>query len=299
MTALDLTPGSPEWVRRISPSKIAAILGISPWDSPRALFHKMRGEVAWDEESEAMERGNLLEDGVLNWWRRHNPGHEDWIDQHSMTIGDWCVATPDASVTDRDGCRALVEAKTSSEYDAWGDPGTDEIPTPYFAQTTFAAHVFNLCGDPVDRIYVPMLGPRLRFAEYVVDYDPQLGAQLMARAEQWRDLLAGDEPPDLDDTVATWNAIRKLHPEIERGVEVELVEGEARELVEFQAAMKAIEPALRLCKSTVVDRMGRAQYATYQGVRVARRQPRGDEVTFVVVAKPADLPSSETEESAA
>jgi hypothetical protein len=43
-------------------------------------------------------------------------------------------------------------------------------------------------------------------------------------------------------------------------------------------------------KAVVVDRMGRAQYATHNGVRIARRQADGpDRTKFVVVAKPADL----------
>jgi hypothetical protein len=95
LPAQPLTPGSPEWCRRVSPSKAAAILGISPWDSQRAMWHKMRAEIPWDEETEAMERGTLCEPAVLAWWRKHHE-HTDWREQVTLTIGDWCVATPDA-----------------------------------------------------------------------------------------------------------------------------------------------------------------------------------------------------------
>ena len=41
----DYTPGSPAWTRRITATKVAAILGVSPWDSPRSMWAKMRGEM--------------------------------------------------------------------------------------------------------------------------------------------------------------------------------------------------------------------------------------------------------------
>src|ERR1044072_1075722 len=218
---VDLAPGSQAWASRVSPSKLAAIRGVSPWESPRSLWHKMRGDVPWGETNVDQERGHLLEAGVLEWWRRRHPAHTDWADQPSFTPAEWLVATPDAICTDS-AERVLVEAKTSADYDAFGEPGTDEIPTYYLTQVYFAAHLAVLAGEPITRIYVPLLGPRLRFEEYVVEYDPEIGQQLMATAERWRDMLLTDEAPDLDDTVATFDVMRKLHPEIERGTEVKV-----------------------------------------------------------------------------
>ena len=295
---VDLAPGSQAWASRVSPSKLAAILGVSPWESPRSLWHKMRGDVPWGETNVDQERGHLLEAAVLEWWRRRHPDHTDWADQPSFTPAEWLVATPDAICTDS-AERVLVEAKTSADYDAFGEPGTDEIPTYYLTQVYFAAHLAVLAGEPITRIYVPLLGPRLRFEEYVVEYDPEIGQQLMATAERWRDMLLTDEAPDLDDTVATFDVMRKLHPEIERGTEVKVALEVGRALVEGAAALKAAEAADRLARSTVLEQMGRAQYATCDGVRVARRQPRGEAVTFVVVGKPTDLTPDTDEESAA
>lgn len=288
----DLTPGSPEWARRVSPSKAAAILGMSPWDSPYAMWRKMRGDLPWDEESEAMERGNLCEPAVLAWWRKHHD-HTDYREQVTLTVGDWCVATPDAIADD-----VMVEAKTAANMDDWGTPGTDEIPTYYACQVYVAMHVCHLNGIPVKRAHVPVLGGRrLLFSNYVVEYDEGVGEELLARLKDFYDSLDADTPPPLDDTVATYEAVRKVHPEIERGESVELTEKEARRLVEWCDELKVTEAQARLSKSTVIDRMGRAQYATHNGVRIARRQPRGEAVTFVVVAKPADL-SPETETAA-
>lgn len=296
MSELDLTPGSPEWCRRVSPSKVAACMGLSPWDSQRSMYHKMRGEVPWDEETPAMERGTLCEPAVLAWWRKHHE-HDGWTDQPSATVGDWCVATPDA-LTTMDGLPTIVEAKTSAEDDAWGTPGTDEVPVYYLTQALFAAHVLRLNGTDAQQIHMPVLfGRRLRFENYVIGYNAELAESLFARMEQWRDDLAADVAPELDDTIATWDAVRKVHPDIDRGESIELDEKTARAVVEWTDELKSTKAAQRLATSTVLDRMGRAQYATHNGVRIARRQKGSHGVSFVVVAKPSDLP--DRKESAA
>lgn len=268
-----MTPGSPEWARRVSPSKAAAILGISPWDSQRSIWHKMRGDIPWDDESPAMERGNLLEAGVLAWWRKHHD-HGEWAEQATHTIEDWCVATPDAVTEDDDGELAIVEAKTSSDDSQWGTPETDQIPDYYLTQVYVAMHVCNLAGTPVVRSHVPILGPRLRFANYVVPYDATVGAVLLDRLRAFYDTLDG-QPPDLDDTISTYDAVRRVHPDIDQGAVVLLDEAVAAEFVNALANMNGADARYRLARSTVTALMGRAQYAECNGVTIARRQANG------------------------
>lgn len=285
MTAVDLSPGSPAWCARVSPSKAAAILGISPWDSQRSIWHLMRGDVPWPASTDVMERGLLLEAGALAWWRNHHD-HTSWADSSPLTIGDWCVATPDGFAT-VDGEPVLVQAKTTSTLDHWGAPGTDEVPTYYAVQVLLEAHVANFCGMPVRRIHIPVLGPRLEFFNYVVEYDPTVGAELLARMQDWYAALHDDQapPPALDDSVATYDVMRQLHPDIDNGVEVELTEDQAFALVQPAMDGKAAAARERAGRSVVLEAMGRAQYATCNGVRIARRQPHGDSVRFVRVAE--------------
>lgn len=287
-----MTPGSPEWLRLITASKVAAILGVSPWESQRSIWHKMHGDLPAEKQTAAQSRGHYLEPAILAWWRdRHGVVEGEYAEQPDYTLGGWAAATPDMVACHPEYDNVLVEAKSVSRLDDWGDYETDVIPAYYLCQVYWQMHVSG-----IHRCYVPIIGPRLEFAEYVVDYDPTYGAQLEARMREFYDSLAADAPPPLDDTVATYDAVRKVHKDIERGESVELTEKEARALVEWCDELKVTEKQARFAKSTVIDRMGRAQYATHQGVRIARRQPRGEDVAFVVVAKPADL---STEESAA
>lgn len=238
-----------------------------------------------------MERGTLCEPAVLAWWRKHHE-HTDWREQVSLTIGDWCVATPDGIAQ----CDQLemVEAKTTANMDGWGEPDTDQIPPYYLTQVYLAMEVAHRNGLPIARANVPVLGGyRLLFSNYVVEYDAQIGADLLARMKAWHDSLDG-EPPPLDDTVATYDAVRKVHRDIEPGGEVEIPEALAAHLVDTNLAHKELAADLRLAKSEVIARMERAQYAVCNGVRIARRQPDGpDRTKFVVVAKPDFLTAAE------
>lgn len=286
-----MTPGSPEWAKLITASKVAAILGVSPWESPRSVWHLMHGDLPREESTEVQRRGHYLEPAILAWWRdQHGVLDGEFKVQPEYLLGNWAAATPDmvTHVEAYNHENVLVEAKSTADDGDWGDPGTDEIPDYYLVQVYWQMHVSG-----IHRCYVPVIGPRLKFAEYVVDYEPTYGQALERTMRKFYDSLAADEPPDLDNTVATWNAVRKIHKDIDRGASVELTEAEARLLVVENDIAKTTEPRLRGARSAVVDRMGRAQYATYQGVRIARRQPRGEETTFVVVAKPADLPKQE------
>ena len=280
---IDLTPGSPEWAKRVTASKVAAILGLSPFSSPRATWHLMHGDLLVWEGSDATRRGQFLESGVLAWWRHKHDVTDpaEWAEQPTYTLGTWAAATPDlvSHIAETDHENVLVDAKTTSDFE-WA-----EVPVHYYAQALWAMHVSG-----IHEFRFAVLHGGLRFEEYVVEYDAELAAGIEARCRAFYDSLTADEPPPLDDSVATWEAVRKVHPDIEPKAEVELTEQQARALVEWADELKRTEAATRLAKSTVIDAMGRAQYATHNGVRIARRQNGAHGVTFVVVAKPDDLP---------
>jgi len=278
-----MTPGDAEWTRLITASKVAAILGVSPWESPRSVWHLMHGDVEAPAQTETMSRGHYLEPAILAWWRDQHDG-QPLAMQPEFHLGDWAAATPDAELV---GVpmeeRALVEAKSAAYDDDWGQPGTDEIPMYYLAQCYWQMHVSG-----VHRCYVPIITSRLRFAEYVVDYDPDIGADLEQRMRAFYDSLAADEPPELDDSVATFQTMRRVHPDIEPKAVVEVTEAEAVELLRAVTCLDQCEAATRKAKAVVLDRMGRANYAVCNGIKVARRQANKSGVSFV--ALPKNLP---------
>ena len=66
-------PGSREWHRLITASKVPAILGLSPWQSPYSLWMQMSGRIDATPETTTTRRGHYLEAGVLARRRGRRP----------------------------------------------------------------------------------------------------------------------------------------------------------------------------------------------------------------------------------
>jgi hypothetical protein len=65
-----IEPGSPGHNEAISPSKVAAILGLSRWESPYRLCHRMKGIVPPEPPKDAFDLGPDIEPFAANRWRR-------------------------------------------------------------------------------------------------------------------------------------------------------------------------------------------------------------------------------------
>lgn len=284
-----LDPGSPGWLRLMTASKVSAILGASPWESPRSMWHKMRNDLPEEPTTAVQARGHYLEPAVLAWWAdqhgvdRTNPDH--WRTQPLYLSGGWAAATPDAEAL-VDGDLVLVEAKSARDLEEWGAPGTDEIPAHYLIQAYWQMHVsgIHVC-------HVPIIGAFLDFAEYRVTYDAEVGAELEAKCQAFMASLRDEQPPALDDSPATYDALRKLYRTVE-DTTVEIPRAVAVEYLDALADRKAAEARERLVKSTVLDLMGTARFATTGRVKVARRQPNKTGFQLNQVAKTTnDIPA--------
>lgn len=278
-----LVPGTAEWARLITASKVAAILGLSPYDSPLSTWHKMKGNVPLEQETEDHRRGHFAEPAVLAWWRAEHPEftrirrHPQWQRRDLP----WAAATPDAAAYGPSVDRASVEVKTARNLDEWGDPGTDQIPAYYWVQTQFQMHLSGM-----RRTFVPVWGSWFEMAEYVVDYDADLAEGIVTKCADFWASLEADEPPPLDNTVATLTVLKQLHPNISDGVTVQLDADVSAEFIDAANAFKEAEARKRAAQSAVLAAMGAAQYGHHGDVRVARRQPaRGDAVALYQVAK--------------
>lgn len=283
---MTLTPGTPEWARVVSASKVAPILGLSPWDSPRAMWHKMRGDIPWDEETRAMRRGNMLENAVLDWWLADNPEWAEVRRQPVYTLPgeDWCLATPDMLVQHREtGEDMLVDAKTAGRDSDWGA----EPPAYYIASSMFqlamAPHVQRVC-------LATLFGSPFDLRDYYVTRDDELINGILSRCLTFHASLTSDTPPDLDDTVATYEAIKALHPDIDADLDVDVDTETSSEYVTASLALKEAEARDRAARTALLEQMGRARYAHCDGQKVARRQPNRHGVSLVRVAQHITLP---------
>lgn len=281
-TLIDLEIGSRQWLELITASKVAAILGVSPWESPMSLWLKMHGDIEADPQTAAQSRGHYLEPAVLNWFFDQHPELRRWgatTGTYLHTNG-WAAASPDALAANvNDYVVTPVEAKTAADDSEWGTPGTDEIPTGYAAQCVWTMHVL---GAP--RIYVPVLTSRLEFREYVVEYDADLASHIEARCKAFLDSLTSDERPEVDSHTQTYESLRKANPLIE-DESVDLDEAVARLYCEAVTRAKATDRDLTLAKSHMADAMGLAKKAYFGGELVAQRQNSSGGSPYVKPAK--------------
>jgi putative phage-type endonuclease len=147
---ISLTPGSPEWLRELTASKVAAVLGLSPWESRFSLWYRMSGALFPEPQTPQQERGLYLENAVVAWL----------ADQYRLTVvpglcwrnhaRSWQVASPDGLVVPGDvkmwpplHATAVVEVKTAAKFEEWGPYGSDEIPAHYRAQAVW--HLEIVC----------------------------------------------------------------------------------------------------------------------------------------------------------
>lgn len=270
-------PGTREHARLVTASKAAAILGISPWESPYSLWHLMAGNTDPTPSNRAQRRGQYLEPAILAWWRDQHPEHAAYREQVWTAFEDWAGCTTDAEC-DLDGLHTVVEAKSAVSFDDWGTPGTDQIPDYYLAQV-----LFQLAVTGAGQCRVAVFGGRLEFREYVVDADPGEQARLLGACRRFYDSLAGGVPPELDRSVATYDSVRSLHPGID-GTDVVVDVVTAGSYVDAVAAAADAAEAERFAKSVLLDAMGDARRAVCGDVVVARRQPNGRGVSLVRVA---------------
>lgn len=295
-TVAALEPGSAEWLKLVTASKVAAILGVSKWDSPRSLWHKMRGDVEPEAPTKVQSRGHYLEPAVLAWFFDQHPefGRQPCGTFVHRELA-WAAATPDAVAIDTDGkwpTRVLpVEAKTSADDAEWGVPGTDEIPVAYAAQCIWTCHVLG-----AEKIFVPMLTQRLEFREYIVHYDAALAADIEAKCWAFKQSLAGDEPPPVDSHPVTYETLKRVNALLVEKSEVQLTAAQARLFVQARRDQAAADAQSKLANSTVAEVMGTAHLAYYGDKLVARRQNTASGIPALYAAKP--LPDIEKVEAA-
>lgn len=289
----DLTPGSAEWTKCVTASKISGILGLSTWASPYSLWADAVGVTEPQTPDAAAlkryDRGHRLEAVLLqylaDWFRdqgkmmRVRPGatvrHPDGLDRY---------ANPDGWVYEgrRRTPWAAVEAKTSLHATDWGEEGTAGIPAAYLAQCAWQMHITGLRV-----VFVPAL-VGLEFRVYVVQWEDVAEAipGILERVGEWERHVRDQTPPALDGLEVTLAAVRQSHPQIDRGRAVALSAETAQALTAARNARAEAEAAEREAKARALAEAGQAQILTDPwGTPVARRQARGQGTPYLTMMK--------------
>lgn len=274
-----IAPGSPEHSRMISPSKVGAILGLSRWESPYRLWHRMRGLVPPEPPKDAFDLGHDVEPFAANLWRRRNPGWRLSRTEVQFVVDPDHFGFPAVVTCDGQGSRGMWRrivqmkmARDAHDVEKFGDDLSGDCPPDYWTQV-LAEMLFSGFTEHPGHLLV--LGPYYSHRIYEIEYNTAAKEEAAFLIDECRSFwlsLQSDEPPELDNTVATFDCIKQLHPEID-GTTVELDRSEAIPYADAREAFAKAEADLQFEKNLLLKRMANAQYAEIAGIQVARRQP--------------------------
>jgi putative phage-type endonuclease len=282
-----LRPGTPEWTAArtgpvITATRIAAVMGLSPWESRFSLYHRLRGEL--DDTftvSPEMEWGTRHEPAIaLKWADLHPEQRVEETGTWRHRERAWQRCTPDrlltpASLTDATDWTVadteVLELKFSPYGDGWGEDGSDDYPVHYRCQVMWQ---LDTLGLHTGRLAVLIGGYDYR--TYTVEYDAADAELLRTRAREFLDDVEAGRRPDIDSHTATYEAIRRLPDGLE-DVDVQISPALRDRYFAALAADSAASSELTECRSLVLDRIGNGHRAVVDRQRVATRTVRDGE----------------------
>lgn len=273
---------SPEWHEArasfIGGSDIASVLGLSDWKSGFTLWHEKNGmEPAkrTDAEQRKLDYGHHMEPFIADLFAKDHPEFMvkttgTWVHKDRA----WQGCNPDRLlVTREDGVKSLLQIKTANFATDWEDgpnPGYEaqvrwEMDTFGF-DTGYLAVYFNVGGD---------------YREYEIKADPFQADAARERARIFAESLTEGEPPEIDGLESTYQTLRRLNPSIDRGREVEIALEVATGYLYASKVIKEMAKEETKWKGHLLAHMGTAQYATYNGKRLASRVAVKDGVPYL------------------
>jgi putative phage-type endonuclease len=273
----------------IGASEIAAIAGINPWATAWDVYLRKILPENDAEPTDAMELGNLLEDGLAQFYARKHPGVRL---TRSTTLSHrehpWALATPDRLVIEDGRLVRLLEVKTAGlhTFREWGREG-DEIPEQYIAQVQWQLFVagsrYARLAQHVDLVALVAGSPRL----YRVQRNEALIAFLFDKAQAFMDLLASNRLPSMDGSEAARRYLLEQFPAGDGSLRPPTAE--EADLARAYLAAHERETAAAKEKAQLKNRLcaaiGEADGLLGSGIKATWKAPEGARVDWKAIAQ--------------
>lgn len=294
--------GTPEWhaarAAGIGSSDAASVMDMG-FNSAFMLWQYKKGFVEQprleDDPglAEILLTGHLREPEIAEKFRRRNPRwsvHEggSW----RKAKAPWMLSNPDRLLLDEEtGEISILELK-SSETGTGYDEG--KCPTKYVIQVRHQLWCMGLpygylavvignsdyreyyipadVNQPVVRVFARYGGQ----VENVVPYGDGLTMELMQY-----NFLMSPEPPPFGSNKDIYDYTRQQHLSLDKGVKVDLPIEIGVALAESKELSKAAEEKDQWVRNHIMAQMGTAQYAMYNGEKVASRVPKAGTAPYL------------------
>lgn len=274
------------WRRQgIGASDVAAILGLSPWQSAWSVWASKANLAEDDHESESMEFGRRAEPMVGPWFHEltglHIAGEQT---RCSHPADPWKRCTVDGFVVESTpdtenevGAEMLVsvaEIKTTSDpAKKWADDG---IPVHYQTQAAWISHVTGIPTVHFVVVHLAYGRPQLRVYEYTPPADDV--ALVVERVTRfWTEHVLTGDPPPVDDHPATTTALNHAWPDAEPDPPVEADDellAVVRELDAVRSHIRADKKRAEALENIVKARLQDRTELVYDGALVCSWRPQ-------------------------
>lgn len=190
-----------EWLmareRGIGASEVAAVIGISPWQTPFSLWLLKTGQIPPIEETQAMKMGKLLEPVIAQLWEEATGWKIVKASAKDIIYQDpehpWRLVTPDRFAYEIDPetgkkSKCLLEFKATSQ-----DFDPNELPSYYVAQCQYQMHVTGVHVN-----YLCWLTNGRYYNHARLEYDEEFATFIAERVDEfWNESVVGGKEPEL------------------------------------------------------------------------------------------------------
>jgi putative phage-type endonuclease len=191
----EVQQGSPEWLEArnagIGGSDAAAAIGVSKYKTPLELYNEKVSGKSDFKGNWFTERGKALEP-VLRQWYASETGLPVKLSDHILKSEKYpfMLYSMDGFVETSNGNK-LLEFKTASSYNGWGEVGSDEIPMEYAVQ---CQHGLIVLGWEECDVAVSIAG--MPPQSYTVRKDIELQEMIIEKEHKFWQCVQNELPPE-------------------------------------------------------------------------------------------------------
>ena len=250
----------------ISASKVPAILGLSPFESPLSCWAWYRGDLPDPTETPQMRWGTKLQDLVAGTVAA-DEGLSVIRDERLLqsTEHELLLATPDCWFVPPDGVLELGEVKTTKSGSYW----EEGIPRYVWAQVQVQLFV---TGQDRARIAVFFRAEADHFWDYIDRDQAWMDSVMIPKVEEFWEMVKSGEAPDADGLERTTEAIKAAWPDANPGQIIKLPETFAAlhdELEGIKAANRETGKRKKEIENLIKAKLKSAEVGHIEGTDVA------------------------------
>lgn len=266
-----------EWLQwrseGIGASDIPAILGLSPWSGPWAVWAAKTGRQVEQKQTHAMEIGHYAELTICAMVEaKYGAAVTDRQRRFEHAQHRWMRCTLDGILNLEHP--VIVEAKTTSaDPELWTGGPYDGVPDHYAAQVAWQMFVTGY-----DHAIVAALHANRGFTFAVHELTADMLRSLQDRAVEeatkfWNVHVLGGTPPPLDGSKATTAAVSAVDAETDEPVELDDIANVVGRLVELRRKNRALWSEISELENIIKYRMGSSTVGTLNGIAAVSWKP--------------------------